>query len=77
MSSLCTTLKVLSEFVTLPKVKLHGCMALYSGIGICICGDVIYRGLKYGFYDGFTDQIAEKLSKYKLKLFRRTINHMR
>ena len=45
-------------------MKTEGFMALYKGLIICLIGDVLYRGLKYGFYDGFLDEIIQALRKF-------------
>ena len=34
-------------------VTNHGVSGLYSGLLVCLYGDILYRGLKYGLYDGF------------------------
>ena len=32
-------------------IQQNGVLAIYSGMKICLIGDVVYRGLKYTFYD--------------------------
>ena len=32
-------------------IQQNGVLAIYSGMSICLFGDVVYRGLKYTFYD--------------------------
>ena len=32
-------------------IQQNGFLAIYSGMSICLIGDVVYRGLKYTFYD--------------------------
>ena len=49
-------------------MKTEGVMALYKGLIICLIGDVLYRGLKYGFYDGFLDEIVASLSKFVIRI---------
>ena len=39
----------------------QGFTALYNGLFVCLIGDAIYRGLKYGIYDGFRPFILELL----------------
>ena len=38
-------------------VSRNGFFGLYSGILICLVGEIIYRGSKYGLYDGFKVRI--------------------
>ena len=45
-------------------VKSNGYLGIYRGLWICLFGDVLYRGLKYGFYDGFIDEIIIGLGKF-------------
>ena len=39
----------------------QGFIALYNGLFVCLVGDAIYRGLKYGIYDGFRPLLLELL----------------
>lgn len=36
-------------------IKVGGFFAIYRGIQISLCGEVVYRGLKYGLYDSIYD----------------------
>ena len=38
-------------------LKTRGLFSIYQGLGLCLFGDVIYRGLKYGLYDGLQPDI--------------------
>ena len=53
--------------------KTDGVTALYKGLIVCLVGDVLYRGLKYGFYDGFLDEIIGALSKLVDTIFKRQL----
>ena len=53
--------------------KTDGVTALYKGLIVCLVGDVLYRGLKYGFYDGFVDEIIGALSKLVDTIFKRQL----
>lgn len=41
--------------------RAQGLSALYNGLFVCLVGDAIYRGLKYGIYDGFRPLLLELL----------------
>ena len=41
--------------------RAQGITALYNGLFVCLIGDAIYRGLKYGIYDCFRPMILELL----------------
>ena len=36
-----------------------GVFGLYSGIGICLLGEIVYRGPRYGLYDGLKGPLGE------------------
>jgi hypothetical protein len=36
-------------------IKVGGIFAIYRGVAISLCGEVVYRGLKYGLYDSIYD----------------------
>ena len=42
--------------------RAQGFTALYKGLLVCLVGDVLYRGLMYGIYDGFRPLILESLT---------------
>ena len=44
--------------------RAQGITALYNGLFVCLIGDAIYRGLKYGIYDGFRPLILELLEGF-------------
>ena len=41
--------------------RAQGFTALYKGLVVCLVGDVLYRGLMYGIYDGFRPLILADL----------------
>jgi len=36
-------------------IKCAGFLAIYRGVAMSLCGEVVYRGLKYGLYDSIYD----------------------
>ena len=45
-------------------ITQRGCLSIYHGLGLCLIGDVIYRGLKYGLYDGLQPDIIAFTGTY-------------
>ena len=43
-------------------------LALYQGLALCLFGDVIYRGLKYGLYDGLEPVLLDVIGADKTAL---------
>ena len=41
--------------------RAQGVTALYRGLWVCLVGDVLYRGLMYGIYDGFRPIILDAM----------------
>ena len=39
--------------------KRFGFFGLYSGLSVCLVGEVVYRGLKYGLYDSFKNPVKD------------------
>ena len=49
-------------------IQQNGVLAIYSGMSICLIGDVVYRGLKYTFYDFFKVSSFIPMNWYKSDL---------
>lgn len=52
------------------KILRHdGFLSIYKGLGVCLIGEVIYRGFKYGLYDTFNDMGSDHFNFHGASLF--------